>query len=191
METALPPSNVLVQNAENPWSMVIKPRLEMLGANCNNIHFIKDTKERLTLSDPRIEAAIRKYNVTLTIIDPVQSHIPASMSMNRAESIRPMLTHLEKVAERTDSAILLIGHVTKGSVKASHRGLGSIDIMNSVPSVLYLGRADGLERDVRCIAQGKNNFSEFGTSLLFRLNNLLPAKAWRVTNSLMIAGICG
>jgi hypothetical protein len=41
-----------------------------------------------------------------------------------------MLTHLENVAERTNSAFLLVGHVTKGNGKAQHRGLGSIDILN-------------------------------------------------------------
>ena len=106
----------------------------------------------------------------LTIIDPIQSHLPASMSMGRAESVRPMLTHLEKVAERTQSVIMLVGHVTKGSGKAQHRGLGSIDIINSVPCAMYLGRAEGLDRDVRAIAQGKNNLSEIATTQTFRLN---------------------
>ena len=171
MESAsLPPSDVIIQNAENPWPMVIKPRLEMLGADCSKIHRINDEGNRLTLTDERIEAAIRKYNVKLTIIDPIQSHLPSSMSMGRAESVRPMLTHLEKVAERTQSTILLVGHVTKGNGKAQHRGLGSIDIINSVPCVMYLGRAEGLDRDVRAVAQGKNNLSEIATTQLFKLN---------------------
>jgi RecA-family ATPase len=81
-----------------------------------------------------------------------------------------MLTHLEAVAERTQSAVLLIGHVTKGRGKAQHRGLGSIDIINSVPSVLYLGRAEGLERVERAVANGKNNFAELAPTQTFRLN---------------------
>ena len=170
MDKPFPASAVIVQNAENPWASVIKPRLEMLGADCDKIYRINDGGQRLTLTDERIEAAIRKHNVKLTIIDPIQSHLPSSMSMGRAESVRPMLTHLENVAARTQSAILLIGHVTKGSGKAQHRGLGSVDIVNSVPSVLYLGRAEGLDRDVRAVANGKNNFTELGATQLFRLN---------------------
>jgi len=166
----IPPSDVIIINAENPWPMVIRPRLDMLGADCSRIHRINDGGNRLTLTDERIEAAIRKYNVRLTIIDPIQSHLPSSMSMGRAESVRPMLTHLENVAERTQSSILLVGHVTKGNGKAQHRGLGSIDIINSVPTVMYLGRADGLPRDVRAVAQGKNNLAEMAVAQTFRLN---------------------
>ena len=170
MDKPFPASNVIIMNAENPWASVIKPRLEILGADCNRIFRINDGGNRLTLTDSRIEAAIRKHNAKLVIADPIQSHLPDSMSMGRAESVRPMLTHLEAVAERTQSAVLLIGHVTKGRGKAQHRGLGSIDIINSVPSVLYLGRAEGLERDERAVANGKNNFSELAATQTFRLN---------------------
>ena len=145
MAAPFPASDVIVSNAENPWPTVIKPRLETLGADCSRIHRINDSGKRLTLTDERIEAAIRKHNVKLMVIDPIQSHLPHSTSMGRAESVRPMLTHLERVAERTQSAILLVGHVTKGRGKAQHRGLGSVDIVNSVPSVLYLGKAESLD----------------------------------------------
>ena len=43
MESAtLPPSDVIIQNAENSWPMVLKPRLEMLGADCSRVHRIND-----------------------------------------------------------------------------------------------------------------------------------------------------
>jgi hypothetical protein len=170
MTEPFPASDVIVQNAENPWPIVIKPRLEMLGADCSRIHRINDTDKPLTLDDPRIEAAIIKHNARLFICDPIQSHLPPSMSMGRAESVRPMITNLERVAERTGCAVLLVGHVTKGRGKAQHRGLGSIDITNAVPSVMFLGRAEGYDRDVRLVAHGKSNFTELGVSQMFRLN---------------------
>ncbi|GHU92070.1 hypothetical protein FACS1894202_14450 [Clostridia bacterium] len=170
MTEPFPASDVIVQNAENGWAQVIKPRLEMLGADCARIHRINETDKPLTLADDRIEAAIVKTGARLFICDPIQSHLPPSMSMGRAESIRPMLTHLERVAERTGCCVLLIGHVTKSRGNAQHRGLGSVDIVNSVPSVLFLGRAEGYDRDVRIIAHGKANFSEQGASQMFRLN---------------------
>jgi RecA-family ATPase len=40
MADALPPSDVIVQNAENPIATVVKPRLELLGADCGKIHII-------------------------------------------------------------------------------------------------------------------------------------------------------
>jgi hypothetical protein len=170
MTEPFPVSDVIIQNAENPWPTVIKPRLEILGADCSRIHRINDADKLLTLTDSRIEAAIVKHNVKLTIFDPIQSYLPSSMSMSRAESVRPMLTHLEHVAERTGSAILCIGHVTKGRGKAQHRGLGSVDMVNAVPSVMFLGKAEGYDHDVRVVAHGKSNFAELGVSQLFKLN---------------------
>ena len=171
MEKALlPPSDVIIQNTENPWGPVIKPRLEMLGADCTKIHSIDDSEKRLTLTDARIEAAIRKHNAKLLVLDPLQSMLDDNFSMNRSESVRPALMHLEKVAERTQSTILLVGHIGKGRGKAQHRSLGSVDIINSVPSALCLGRAEGLPPDVRAVGHLKGNFSELGVTQLFRLN---------------------
>jgi len=170
MDKPFPVSDVIIQNSENSWPTVIKPRLEMLGADCSKIHHIIDNGKRLTLTDERIEAAIRKHNAKYTVLDPIQSYLSENFSMNRAESVRPALMHLERVAERTQSAILIVGHISKGRGKAQHRGLGSVDIVNAVPSVLMLGKAEGLEPDERVIAHLKGNFSELGMSQKFRLN---------------------
>ena len=45
---------------------------------------IDDTEEALTLSDDRIEKAIRQNQVRLLIIDPLHSFIGADVDMNRA-----------------------------------------------------------------------------------------------------------
>jgi len=42
--------------------------------------------------------------------------------------------------------------------------------VNSVPSVLYLGKAEGYEREVRIICHGKSNFAELGASQMFSLS---------------------
>jgi hypothetical protein len=167
--SVLPPSDVLIQNAENALDMVIKPRLDLLGADCSRVHVIDDSEQRLTLDDSRIEEAIIKHNARLTIIDPIQSYL-GDFSMNRAESIRKLLMRLEKTAERTNSALLIVGHLNKGTGKAAYRGLGSIDIFNSVPSVMYLGRYEEDEPDLRVVVHGKANLSELAPSQSFSLS---------------------
>jgi hypothetical protein len=170
MDKPFPASDVLIQNAENPMNMVIKPRLEMLGADCTRIHSINDSEKRLTLTDERIEAAIRKQNAKYVVIDPFQSYFSENFSMNRVESVRPALMHLERVATRTHSAVVIVCHVSKGRGKALHKGLGGVDIVNAVRSVLFIGRAEGLDPDVRAVAHCKSNFSELGVTQTFRLN---------------------
>lgn len=163
------PGNVIVQNAENALPTVVKPRLELLGADCERVHCINESEHRLTLSDERIEAAIVKHDAKLMILDPVQAYLGGAVSMNRAESVRLVLTQLAQMAERTKCAILLAGHLNKaGGAKANYRGLGSVDMFNSVPSVLYLGKPD--DDDERVMVQGKNNLTEVGPSLMFRLS---------------------
>ena len=159
--------NVILQNAENSLSAVVKPRLEMLGADCSRIVSINESETKLTLDDERIEEAIAHYNARLMIIDPLQAYLPAGGSMNSAERIRPILTKLGQIAERNACAILLVGHLNKGTGKANYRGLGSVDIFNSVPSVLYLGDVGD---DARALVHGKSNLAETGPSLMFRLS---------------------
>jgi hypothetical protein len=77
---------------------------------------------------------------------------------------------LEHIAERTHSAILIVGHLNKSRGSAQHRALGSVDIINAVPSALFLGKVSGYDDDVRVVAHGKSNFVELGESQMFRLS---------------------
>ena len=165
----LPPSHVIIQNTENDIETVISNRLDILNADCAKVHSIDVTEEPLSLTDERIEAAITRYDAKLFCCDPVQAHLSASISMNRAESIRPAFMQLAKVAERTQCAILLVGHLNKSRAAAQYRGLGSVDIVNAVPSVLYLGMVDAGD-GVRAVVHGKSNFCEQGVSQSFRLS---------------------
>ena len=52
--------------------------------------------------------------------------------MNNANEVRNVMAQLGRIAEKYDCAILLVGHMNKGSGnKSSYRGLGSIDFQAS------------------------------------------------------------
>ena len=59
---------------------------------------IDDSEEVLTLSDDRIEKAVRQNQVRLVIIDPVQAFIGADVDMNRANEVRPVFRKLGMIA---------------------------------------------------------------------------------------------
>ena len=158
----MPPCNVIIQNAENSFSNVIKPRLEALGADFSRIKSINENGGRLSLMSPKIEEAIVKYDAKLFIVDPIQAY----MNMYKLASVRETLVFLGQVAARTGCAILCIGHLTKSQNKAQYRGLGSIDIFNAIPSVLNLGKAD---EEVRVMVHNKSNFFEIGVPIAFTL----------------------
>jgi predicted ATP-dependent serine protease len=103
---------------------MIRPRADIVDADLDRIVLLDENDSRLTLTDDRLERVIIQENIALAIIDPVQAHLPKGVSMNNAESIRPVFTQLAGIAERTNCAIVLVGHVNKGSSTASDRLLG-------------------------------------------------------------------
>jgi hypothetical protein len=76
---------------------------------------------------------------------------------------------LGNIAERTGCAIVVIGHLNKGSNKSQYRGLGSIDVQAAARSVLTLGRVRD-EPYLRAFAHGKSNLAPEGKSIAFELN---------------------
>jgi len=165
----LPPSNVLLKNAENHLKRMIRPRADIVGADLDRIILLDEEEKRLTLTDDRLERVIVQDNVALAIIDPLQAHLPRGISMNNAESIRPVFTHLANVAERTNCAIVLVGHVNKGNSASSDRLLGSADIYNSVLSAMIVGKIDK-EQGISALHHHKSNMDELGPSQAFRLS---------------------
>ena len=68
-----------------------------------------------------------------------------------------MTKKLGGIAERTGCAIILIGHMNKGSgAKAAYRGMGSIDFFAVARSVMLVGRIEG-QSNLRAMIQIKNN----------------------------------
>jgi len=163
-------STIIYQSAEDGAEDTIKPRLVSAGADCSRIAFIDETKKGLTLTDERIEKAIRDSGVRLLVIDPLQAFLGDGSEMNRADAIRPMLKHLASVADRTGCAIIIIGHMNKASgVKGLYRGLGSIDISAAARSVLLVGRIKS-NPSIRIMAQLKNSLAEEGNPIAFEIN---------------------
>ena len=80
----LPPCNVIIQNAENSFSDVIKPRLQQLGADFSRIISINEEDGRLSLRSPKIEEIITRYDAKQMVVNPIQAY----MNMYRLESVR-------------------------------------------------------------------------------------------------------
>jgi archaellum biogenesis ATPase FlaH len=172
LENPTEPSNVLFQTAEDGLADTIKPRLEDLGADCSRVHVIDESEKSLTFSDERIEQAIVKKNAKLLILDPLQAYLGGA-DFNSAHGVRPLMKNLAGIAERTDCAIVIIGHLNKGGGKSTYRGLGSIDIYAAARSVLTVGR---IGENIRAVVQGKSNLAPPGNAISFELDPLLGFK---------------
>ena len=173
LPNALPiePFNVLYQTAEDGIADTIKPRLAKCGADMTRVRFINEDEKQLSMTDDRIEKAIRQNHVRLMIMDPIQAYLGANVDMNRANEIRPLFRNLSNIAERTGCAIVLIGHLNKSSGSQSdYRSLGSIDIAAAVRSILYVEKVEKeKEQDIRVVYQQKDSLAKKENPVAFSL----------------------
>ncbi len=164
------PINIIYQTAEDGLSDTIKPRLMAAKAEHKYFTIIDETEYRLSLTDHRLEDAIKETKARLVILDPIQAYIGASVDMNRPNEIRDLMTHLKLEAEKCNCAIVLIGHLNKATgMKASYRGLGSVDIQAAARSVLLVGRVKD-NPTIRVMAPTKSSLAPEGDPIAFELN---------------------
>ena len=165
------PINIIYQTAEDGLADTVKPRLEDSGADCKRIMVIDDSEDSLSMNDVRIEAAIRTTGAKLLILDPLQAYLGDKVDMNRANETRDITKRLGTIAEKTGCAVVLIGHMNKGSgAKAAYRGIGSIDFFAIARSVLLVARIPE-NPNIRALAQIKNNLEKEGSTVAFEIKD--------------------
>lgn len=194
-ELPMDPFNVFYQTAEDGIGDTIKPRLVLCGADMERVRVIDEEESMLSLTDPRLEMAIKQNNAKLVIMDPIQAYLGADVDMNRANEIRPLFRYLGGVAERTGAAIVLIGHLNKNAgTQANYRGLGSVDISAAVRSILLVGKVEKeTERDVRVVIQTKSSLAPKPTPVAFTLehNTLEWIGEYEITEQELMSGKSG
>ena len=164
------PVNVIYQTAEDGLADTVKPRLEAAGADCSRVMVIDECEAELSMTDERIEQALKETGAKVLILDPIQAYLGADVDMHRANEIRPVMKRLGDMAEKYGCAILLIGHMNKASgSKSTYRGLGSIDFQATARSVLVVGRVKD-DPTLRVMAHDKSSLAPEGTSVAFRLD---------------------
>ena len=164
------PFNVIYQTAEDGLGDTVKPRLMEAEADLDRVLVIDESKQELSLSDERIEKAIRQNGARLIILDPIQAYVGQKTDMNKANEIRPIFRRLAEVAERTACAVILIGHLNKAAGgQSAYRGLGSIDFRAAARSVLLIGRVKR-EPNIRVIVHDKSSLAPEGKPMAFCLD---------------------
>ena len=95
----------------------------------------------------------------------------SNVDMNRANEVRPVFRKLEMIAEKTGCAIVLIGHLNKSSgTQSTYRGLGSIDIMAAVRSLIFIGKVRK-DPTTRVLIHEKSSLAPPGETMAFKLGD--------------------
>lgn len=168
------PGTVFYFTVENDESIVLRPRLEAMGANLDKIVIQRSGTPQTTLADPALPAmtSLYGYKPDLIVFDPVQSYLGRKCDMNRTDDVRRVMDQLNKVVRTTNAAALLICHIRKVPMGFNGRPTdlinGSSDFVNVARSVCFLGR-DPARPDVCVVAQEKNSLGLPGASLAFTI----------------------
>lgn len=164
------PISIIYQTAEDGLEDTIKPRLLEANADCDRILVIDESESELSMTDERLEQAIKETNARVVILDPIQAYLGSTVDMHRANEIRPILKRLGMIAEKYECAIVLIGHMNKANgTKSTYRGLGSIDFQATARSVLIVGRIKD-EPEIRVVAHDKSSLAPEGKTIAFQLS---------------------
>lgn len=176
-----PPEKVLYMTAEDDPGLTLRPRLELMKANIQNILICEGiqasdgiTTEPLDFSTVEgmetLAALCEKHKPTLIVIDPFVAFIGRT-DINKANEVRPVMTSLNMLARRFDVAILLIRHLTKGArEKIIYRGMGTIDLIAAARSSLLVA-LDPDNPDIRIMFHQKHNLSKQGASLGYTITD--------------------
>ena len=160
--------NVLIISVEDDPS-TLRGRIEASGGDLERCFFPEDVTD-LTFMSEQIEDMIDECNAKMVIFDPLQAFLGAKVDMHRANETRPVMARLAKLAKDKNCAVVIVSHLSKGSVgsQAIYRALGSIDIVAASRSVLYVGKNP---RDpLQCaVIHAKHSHSEKGRSFLYRI----------------------
>lgn len=161
------PITVVYQCAEDNAADTVKPRLLAAGADCNRVAYIVEDHDELTLEDTRLETVVKQTGAKLLVLDPIQSFLPQDGDMQSASRMRLILGRLADMAARQDCAVVLVGHLNKGTGgKQLYRGLGSIDIAAIARSVLLIAR-DKANPAIRYMQPIKSSLAPEGSALAF------------------------
>ncbi len=166
------PIKVLYQTAEDGYKDTINYRLKKMDADLNNIYMLDESEKTLSFMDERLENFLNECKPGLMVFDPIQAYLGSGIDMHRANEVRPIMSHIIKLAEEYKCALVVITHMSKMTqASALYRNLGSIDITAAARSVLVVGK-DPKDAETKIIAQVKSSTAKNGKSIAFKINDV-------------------
>lgn len=166
------PKKVLYLSGEDAVDDTLKPRLEKMGANEENIYFDNgDNCAPLSFTSPEFEGMIAELKPEVIIFDPLQGYLETGTNANDAVQIRKQAMHLTALAEKYKYTPIGIMHPNKNALmKAADRISGSKEFVNVARSVLQVGK-DPDDENLIHVAMSKHNGPK-GMSFSFSLEKL-------------------
>jgi hypothetical protein len=159
---------------EDPAEDVLRPRLDLLGADCSRVLTYDTFEFPLDLSQPadvaKVDQLVPAYGARLIVIDPIQAFLGAKTDIYRPNEVRAVLAPLLRLAQRHACALLVLRHITKARAsRCIYAGQGSVDFIAAARSVLLAG--SGPDDPARhALVHIKSNLAAAGPALGYRFD---------------------
>jgi len=186
-----PQGSVVILTAEDGLADTVRPRLDKMGADCNNIfaiegvHLEQEDEQLKPRSDDKVPVTdffdlsrdillLEKkldelHNVKLIIIDPLSAYYGTKIDTHKNAAIRSVLAPLAKLAERYDVCVIGISHLRKSTSEAAiYRVTGSIG-QTAAARATWLIHPDKENKERRLLICLKNNLSREKSGLAFQI----------------------
>jgi putative DNA primase/helicase len=158
------PGNVVLVSFEDTAAEVLRPRVEAAGGDLTRVHEVvvdrldidpvclpRDVEELATLTT--------SIGARLLVIDPVVAALETSLDAHKDQHVRVVLAQLAALAEETDCAIAMVGHLNKTPSREAYLRIGgSVAFFNAARSVVLVTE-DKVDTDMRLVSQSKANYS--------------------------------
>lgn len=168
------PYHVVMISAEDDPESTMAPRLEVAGADLNNIWFVVSG---MTEEQPynigadllaATEALVEQRGIKILVLDPLMAFMPDKVNGHVDAEVRRSMAPLAALARRHDLALVVVRHLTKGATRALYAGSGSIGIIGAARSALLV-RPHPQQPDMRVMASLKSNLAKTPASLGYLL----------------------
>ena len=147
----------------------VKRRCIEASIDLSRVHMWDLDRFPLTLpsGERQFEAMIRAHNVKFVVLDTATEILDPKMKGTEADDVLKVITALRRVAVRTSTAILGIGHSNRNDSGDSYKRIGgSIAWFNRSKSAMMLGE-DPVEENTVHLYHTKHNYSPEGEPLVF------------------------
>jgi AAA domain len=162
------PVESIIMSCEDDPNMIIKPRLELAGADCTKIHLLETITDNTGERIPRLDKDLNRIanvlqenpNVRCVVIDPVSNYV-GQKDMHKDQDMRSILTPLANVARDYGVSVIMIWHNNKTKGGTGLQKVGGSLGMHGVARMGWAFMEHEDEPNVKVMLQIKENYGKF------------------------------
>jgi hypothetical protein len=166
------PGRVVLVLTEDDWATIVRPRLELAGADLAYVEVIcaeKDGSGSPTFPEhwPVIEQAAP--GAALIVVDAWADTLPTGLSVRDPQQARQALHPWKELATRTSVAVLLNGHTNRDKSGNARDAYGLTGELRKKARSTLLGQPDPDDAEVLVIGPEKSNVTAAVPASRFRI----------------------